>query len=121
MSNPKPMEGEKYYRPIRSNRDRVYRTLERGLGNDIAEYAEHVLAKAGLIAPDLPEPWINITDGWYEWGHMHGNRVMLHYDTVVVEIPDDIYCDLTIGQARELAAWLNAAADYAEKLDKGAK
>lgn len=79
-----------------------------------SEDAARELQDAGLLAPDLPEPRINIGE-WQEWGRKHGNCVTLHYDTVTVEIPDDISRDLTIGQARELAAWLNAAADYSER------
>ena len=71
------------------------------------------LADAGLIAPDLPEPRIDI-DGWQEWGHKHGNKVTLENGIVTVEIPDDISRDLTLKEARDLAAWLNAAADYSE-------
>jgi len=80
---------------------------------DDATDAARALADAGLLAPDLPEPRINI-GGWQEWGHKHGNCVTLHNGMVTVEIPDDISRDLSPGEARELAAWLNAAADYAE-------
>lgn len=71
------------------------------------------LADAGLLAPDLPEPRIDI-DGWQEWGHKHGSSVTLEDGMVTVEIPDDISRDLTPAEARELAAWLNAAANAAE-------
>lgn len=77
--------------------------------HDVAEE----LTDAGLLAPDLPEPRINI-GGWQEWGHKHGNCVTLHNGMVTVEIPDDISRDLTPAEARELAAWLNAAANAAE-------
>lgn len=79
----------------------------------LSEEAARRLKDAGLLAPDLPEPRINI-GGWQEWGHKHGNCVTLHNGMVTVEIPDDISRDLSPGEARELAAWLNAAADYAE-------
>ena len=71
------------------------------------------LADAGLLAPDLPEPRIDI-DEWQEWGHKHGPNVALENGKITVCIPDDISRDLTPGEARELAAWLNAAANYAE-------
>lgn len=74
------------------------------------------LEDSGLLAPDLPEPRINI-GGWQEWGHKHGNCVTLHNGMVTVEIPDDISRDLSPGEARELAAWLNAAANAAEGAD----
>ena len=72
------------------------------------------LAAAGLLAPDLPEPRMDI-DGWQVWGHKHGNHVSLQHGMVTVVMPDDISRDLTIKEARDLAAWLNAAADHAQQ------
>ena len=66
------------------------------------------LADAGLLAPEVPEPRIDI-DGWQEWGHKHGNSVALENGKITVYIPDDLSRDLTPAEARELAAWLNAA------------
>lgn len=81
-----------------------------------AETAAEMLADAGLLAPDLPEPRIDVHD-WQEWGHKHGSSVTLEDGMVTVEIPDDISRDLSPGEARELAAWLNAAATAAEGAD----
>lgn len=78
------------------------------------------LDDAGLLAPDLPEPRIDI-GGWQEWGYKRGSCVTPHKGMVIVEIPDDISRDLTVGEARELAVWLNAAVDYAEALGKEAE
>lgn len=75
--------------------------------------AAQALADAGLLAPDLPEPRIDL-GGWQEWGHKHGNRVTLENGMVTIEIPDDISRDLTPEEARDLAAWLNAAANHKE-------
>lgn len=76
--------------------------------------AADALADAGLLAPDLPEPRIDIGE-WQEWGHKHGNKVTLHNGMVTVIIPDDISRDLTREEAQELAAWLNAAANYSQE------
>lgn len=84
-------------------------------GNDVAANTiTRRLSDAGLLAPDLPEPRIDI-DEWQEWGHKHGTSVALENGKITVYIPDDISRDLTPEEARELAAWLNAAAaDYSE-------
>ena len=79
-----------------------------------AETAADMLADAGLLAPDLPEPRIDIGE-WQEWGHQHGNRVTLHAGMVTVEIPDDISRDLTPDEAREIAHALLAAANEAKR------
>lgn len=71
------------------------------------------LADAGLLAPDLPEPRIDI-DGWQEWGHKHGNHVALENGKITVCISDDISRDLTREEAQDLAAWIHAAADHVE-------
>lgn len=102
-----------------SNRDRaaevIYKTLAGKYGDfTIPTDAAQALADASLLAPDLPEPRIDIGE-WQEWGHQHGNRVTLHAGMVTVEIPDDISRDLTPDEAREFAAWLSAAADYSEE------
>lgn len=92
----------------------IYDTLNGRYGDFLFPTdAAQALADAGLLAPGLPEPRINI-GRWQEWGHKHGNCVALHNGRVTVEIPDDISRDLSPGEARELAAWLNAAADYSE-------
>ena len=72
-----------------------------------------ILNNAGLLVPDLPEPRIDI-DEWQEWGHKHGPNVALENGEITVYIPDDISRDLTPDEARELAAWLNAAANHTE-------
>ena len=79
-----------------------------------AETAADMLADAGLLAPDLPEPRIDI-DEWQEWGHKHGPSVALENGKITVYIPDDISRDLTPDEARELAEWLNAAANEAKR------
>ena len=79
-----------------------------------AHDAVEELDGAGLLAPDVPEPRIDL-DGWQEWGHERGNSVALENGEITVYIPDDISRDLTPAEARELAAWLNAAADYSER------
>lgn len=71
------------------------------------------LDQAGLFAPDLPEPLIDLDD-LQEWGYKHGNNVTLEDGMVTVEIPDDISRDLTPAEAQELATWLHAA-NYAEQ------
>lgn len=71
------------------------------------------LADAGLLALDAPEPRIDI-DEWQEWGHKHGPSVALENGKITVHIPDDISRELTREEARELAAWLNAAANHKE-------
>ena len=91
----------------------VYISLIRGEeSHRLAEYAARWLQDDGLLAPDLPEPRIDI-DGWQEWGHKHGNRVTLENGMVTLVIPDDISRDLTREEAQELAAWLHAAANHA--------
>ena len=75
------------------------------------------LADAGLLAPDLPEPRIDI-DGWQEWGHKHGTYVALENGKITVCISDDISRDLTREEAQDLAAWIHAAANEAEGQQK---
>lgn len=45
----------------------------------------------------------------------HAKRVTLENGMVTIEIPDDISRDLTPEEARDLAAWLNAAANHSEE------
>ena len=92
----------------------VYISLIRGEeSHRLAEYAARWLQDDGLLAPNLPEPRIDI-DEWQEWGHKHGSYVALENGKITLKIPDDISRDLTPDEARELAAWLNAAANHAE-------
>lgn len=95
-----------------SNRDRAAEIIDEHSFEPecIASY----LTDAGLIAPDLPEPRIDL-GGWQEWGHKHGNRVTLENGMVTVEIPDDISRDLTPAEAREVAHALLAAANYSQE------
>ena len=99
-----------------SNKERAAEVAAEFLGGNV--FAATIITKrradAGLLAPDLPEPRIDI-DGWQEWGHKHGNSVTLNNGMVTVEMPDDISRDLTPDEARELAAWLNDAADYPQE------
>lgn len=76
------------------------------------ECIANLVQDAGLLAPDLPEPRIDIGE-WQEWGYKHGNSVALENGEITVYIPDDISRDLTPYEAREIAAWLNAAANAA--------
>lgn len=98
-----------------SNRDRAAEVIRDFLRKEPhSTMLRNRLENEGLLAPDLPEPRIDLDD-WQEWGHKHGNNVMLYNNTIVtVEIPDDISRDLTLAEARELAAWLNAAANHSE-------
>lgn len=93
-----------------SNRDLARKIVHHMTGSPItAQYIVQELANTGLLAPDLPEPRIDI-DGWREWGHKHGNSVALENGRITVHIPDELSRDLTPAEARELATWLNAAA-----------
>ena len=109
---------EKQFRPIRTNRDRVYHTLERGLGHNIAEYSEHVLAKASLIAPDLPEPdgpsvWTAPGGkGWLPCGPDGPSVWTAPGGTIVVQRIKPV--NLTPEEAREFAHALLAGANYSE-------
>lgn len=99
-----------------SNRDEAIRVIQEQTvvsGLATSQHIARKLANAGLLAPDLPEPRIDI-DGWQEWGHKHGNRVTLENGMVTLVIPDDISRDLTTEEAREIAHNLLAAADYSE-------
>lgn len=99
-----------------NNREKAIQVIRRQtLISDLATAKDVArrLDQAGLLTPDLPEPRIDL-DGWQEWGHKHGNKVTLHNGMVTVIIPYDISRDLTLKEARDLAAWLNAAANYTE-------
>ena len=96
-----------------SIRDEVIRVIrQQTLVTDLATSKDiaRKLEYAGVLAP---EPRIDL-DGWQEWGHKHGNNVSRENGMVTLVIPDDISRELTPAEARELALWLNAAADHAE-------
>ena len=98
-----------------SNRDRAAEVIRDFLRKEPhSTMLRNRLENEGLLAPDLPEPRMDI-DGWQVWGHKHGNHVSLQHGMVTVVMPDDISRDLTIKEARDLAARLNAAADRAQQ------
>ena len=98
-----------------SNREKAAKIIHHMTGDlprahDVVEE----LAQTDLLVLDLPEPRIDIGE-WQEWGHKHGTSVTLENGKITVYIPDDISRDITPGEARELAAWLNAAANYSQE------
>lgn len=98
------------------NKDRAAQVAAEFLNGNVfaANIIVNRLANAGLLAPDLPEPRIDI-DEWQEWGHKHGSCVALENGKITLEMPDDISRDLTPDEARQLAEWLNAAANYPQE------
>lgn len=106
-----------------SNKERAAEIILRMTRDlDVAKDSAEELANAGRLAPDLPEPARRSIEGyhtahpWAEWDAGH-NRVMALKDGFV-SIQDVEEPELCIGmppdEARELAAWLNAAANYSE-------
>ena len=117
IRQPDESTNEKQFRPIRTNRDRVYHTLERGLGHNIAEYSEHVLAKSSLIAPDLPEPndpnvFVPNGKGWLPCGPDGPSVWTAPGGTIMVQRVEP--GDLTPEEARDVAHALLAGANYSE-------
>lgn len=97
-----------------NNRYRAYHALERGLGHHPAEYAEHVLAQAGLLAPDLPGPKIG-PDGAKAW---KGGEIWVEDDEDAIYASLPSFSRWTAAEAREVAYALLAAADYSEGIIK---
>lgn len=75
------------------------------------------LDRAGLLAPDLPDPELEYKDGGACWLDSDTTSVEHHYDSDSDEfiITTGVAYDLTPTEARELAYALLAAAQWAEK------
>lgn len=58
--------------------------------------------------PDLPEPEVVDGNVWFD-------DIMVHSDGTASDWGDDLPGYVTVAELRERAAWLLAAADYAER------
>lgn len=98
-----------------TNIERAVRTLiGEGMSDAEAHRYAQALADAGRLKPDLPKPMQTINPRWAKFNE----HIEASYGSVLVYFADNFGEEsesLTPAEAREEAAYLEAAADYVEQ------